>query len=355
MFRMTAYRDAIPGKDDLANYVSSHASATIAAATQFIFGMNYITGDIDDQEVFESTYGMLFSGGSFSTEEKPEGVEEPFFHGIGEFFSQDDDEVGKEIIARKLHRMSLKMLDPDAFYTFDLLEELIFYLMIEIMKGLYEQAPTRKDKEKCYNKAAQDEAETELHERFGLSQREAKKTARQMYRLFEMGLKDGEDENLFFWDDDYSYFWTQGFVDGIRLIKGAPGEHLGYGYQSACEIFSDIGIKPPIRLMGSEEGNRLFNEQALKKFREEMDRILPSLDDKTILEQVADQNGVPTEEVRENIAEIINYLWMQPVNDTQAQEDLKNAFPDGKPSVEEFIEFIAGMVKKKDDDDLPFS
>ena len=29
-------------------------------------------------------------------------------------------------------------------------------------------------------------------------------------------------------------------------------------------------------------------------------------------------------------------------------------FPDGKPSVEEFIEFIAGMVKKKDDD-LPFN
>ncbi|MBR2257235.1 MAG: hypothetical protein IJ899_07830 [Blautia sp.] len=70
--------------------------------------------------------------------------------------------------------------------------------------------------------------------------------------------------------------------------------------------------------------------------------------------QVADQNGVPTEEVRDNIGEIINYLWMQPANDTHAQVDLKIAFPDGKPSVEEFIEFIAGMVKKKDDD-LPFN
>ena len=53
--------------------------------------------------------------------------------------------------------------------------------------------------------------------------------------------------------------------------------------------------------MGSEEGNRLFNEQALKKFREEMDKILPSLDDKTMLEQVADQNGVTSEEVRDNM------------------------------------------------------
>ena len=88
MFRLTTFRDAIPGKDDLANYVSSHASATIAAASQFIFGMDYITGDIDDQEVFESTYGMLFSGGKKKKKKKPEGVEEPFFHGIGEFFSQ---------------------------------------------------------------------------------------------------------------------------------------------------------------------------------------------------------------------------------------------------------------------------
>ena len=57
---------------------------------------------------------------------------------------------------------------------------------------------------------------------------------------------------------------------------------------------------------------------------------------------------------RQKADEIINYPWMQPVNDTQAQEDLKKVFPDGKPSVEEFIEFVARMAKKIDDD-LPFS
>ena len=135
MFRLTTYPDATPGKDDLANYVSSRVSATIAVTTQFIFGINYVTGEIDAQDVFESTYNMLFSSG-FTSIQNPDEMGEPFFHGIGEFFSQEDDAVGKEILARKLHRMSQKMLDPKEFYTFDLLEELIFYLMIEIMNNL---------------------------------------------------------------------------------------------------------------------------------------------------------------------------------------------------------------------------
>ena len=262
-----------------------------------------------------------------------------------------------EIIARKLHRMSQKLLDPEEYYTFDLFEEFIFYLMTDIMKALYEQAPTRKAKENCYNKAAQDEAEAELQERFGLSKSRAKKTARQMYRIFEMGLKDDEDDNLFFWDDDYNFFWSRGFVEGIRLIKGAPGEQLGYGYQYACKIFSDIGIKPPIRLLGSEEANRLVNEMALDEFRDEMEKILSSLGEKSAVECVADQNGVSGEEIRESIEEVINNLWMQPVNDTKAQVDLKKAFPDRKPSVEEFIGYIADLIKKdpEDDEDLPFS
>ncbi|MBR2257279.1 MAG: hypothetical protein IJ899_08065 [Blautia sp.] len=357
MFRLVTYPDATPGKDDLANYVSSRASATIAAATQFIFGINYVTGDLDDQEVFESTYEMLFSSGSISTEENPDGTVEPFFQGIGEFFSQDDDAAGKEIVARKLHRMSQKLLDLEEFYTFDLFEEFIFYLMTEIMKALYEKAPTRREKENCYNRAAQDEAETELQERFGLSKTKAKKTARQMYRVFEMGLKEGEYENAFFWDADYSFFWVRGFVEGIRLIKGAPGDQLGYGYKHACEIFSDIGIKPPLRLLGSEEANRLVNEMARDEFRDEMEKILSSLGEKSVVERVADQNGVSGEEIRESIEEVINNLWMQPVNDTKAQEDLKKAFPDGKPSVEEFINYIASIVRKNavDGEDLPFS
>ncbi|MBR2259757.1 MAG: hypothetical protein IJ899_20945 [Blautia sp.] len=198
---------------------------------------------------------------------------------------------------------------------------------------------------------------TELQERFDLSEGEAKETARKIYRVFEMGLEEDEDENLFFWDDDYSFFWSKGFVEGIRLIKGAPGEQLGYGYQHACEIFSDIRIKPPLRLLGSEDANRLINEMALEEFRDAMKKSFSSLEDKSTVERVADQNGVSEEEIRESIEDVINQLWMQPVNDTEAQENLKKAFPDRKPSVEEFIDYIASIVKKNAEDggDLPFS
>ena len=72
---------------------------------------------------------------------------------------------------------------------------------------------------------------------------------------------------------------------------------------------------------------------------------------------MAEQDGADVEEVRENIEEMIDSLWMQPVNDTKVQEDLKKTFPDRKPNVEEFIDYIAEMVRKNaaDGEDLPFN
>ena len=51
------------------------------------------------------------------------------------------------------------------------------------------------------------------------------------------------------------------------------------------------------------------------------------------------------EEINESIEEMIDHLWMQPVNDTKALVNLKKAFPDGKPGVEEFIGYIAELMK----------
>ena len=72
---------------------------------------------------------------------------------------------------------------------------------------------------------------------------------------------------------------------------------------------------------------------------------------------MADQHGIDVEEVREDIEEMIDSLWMQPINDTKVQEDLKKAFQDRKPTVEEFIDYIAEMVRKNavDGEDLPFN
>ncbi|SFG70923.1 hypothetical protein [Oribacterium sp. WCC10] len=37
-----------------------------------------------------------------------------------------------------------------------------------------------------------------------------------LYLASAMLLKDSEDENLIFWDDDYDIFWNEGFIkDGI--------------------------------------------------------------------------------------------------------------------------------------------
>lgn len=52
-------------------------------------------------------------------------------------------------------------------------------------------------------------------------------------------------------------FIAYGFIDGINNIKGYMGFLRGYGYKSACEIFSDAGIKPPLMLLGTEEANKI--------------------------------------------------------------------------------------------------
>ena len=69
-----------------------------------------------------------------------------FFEGISDYFTLDtrdrwrvidgriieeDGRIGMEILCRKLERMKEKMADPDHYYTFDFLEELLFHMMTE--------------------------------------------------------------------------------------------------------------------------------------------------------------------------------------------------------------------------------
>ncbi len=40
----------------------------------------------------------------------------------------------------------------------------------------------------------------------------------------------------------------------------------GYGYDNVCEIFEDIGYRPPLMLLGSKEAAKIRNEVAKEKY-----------------------------------------------------------------------------------------
>ena len=79
--------------------------------------------------------------------------------------------------------------------------------------------------------------------------------------------------DLFFWDTDYSFFWRKGFIEGLHLIEGGIGDNDGYGYDHACEIYTDIGMKPPASLLGTKEANRITVELEKEKIREAMSEL----------------------------------------------------------------------------------
>ena len=88
-----------------------------------------------------------------------------------------------------------------------------------------------------------------------------------MYRMFEMGLKDEEDENLFFWDDDFAVIFRETFVEGIRSITNGIGAVLGYGYEDACSIFTDAGFNVPLMLTGTRAAYDVKSELAKDALR----------------------------------------------------------------------------------------
>jgi hypothetical protein len=76
-----------------------------------------------------------------------------------------------------------------------------------------------------------------------------------------------KEGNMFFWDLDSEFLFEKGFVDGIKRCAGPGGMLLGYGYEYTEEIFTDMGMKAPIRLLGSKEANRLRFEAITEEMR----------------------------------------------------------------------------------------
>ncbi|MBR2528097.1 MAG: hypothetical protein IKE58_06495 [Blautia sp.] len=340
MFRINEAGGRYELSEDCIRFLSEKASLTIAQGIELLYDFPVVGDDFSSYEKLNTMYDCFYDG--------------DFFRGIGSYFGKTDEETGKEILARKIARMHEKLLSQE-YDVFDLFEELIFHNMILFMEKLQEMGKI----EYPIDKAAERETTLTLFGRYGVLNAEARELSAAVHRLYEMGLKDDGDVNLFFWDDDYDFFWTKGFVEGIRMMKGPLGEQLGYGYQSACDIFEDIHIIPPVRLLGSEEGNRIWNEQARRQLGDQINlfanvAFAPNEDVSTI-ERVARMKGLDAKEVEKDIQEMIDILWTQPLDETVEQMGMKKYFEGRKPTVEELIRYIAGRANqiKPIDDDLP--
>ena len=270
MFQLTEYEN----DKQLFHYLSSIASQTI------LKGLNeWIVTEADVEELY-TTY--------FSEESADLGGKS-FFDGLSQFISVDtvsqgimvqmapsrmlldletgaDALVGMEFIWRKFCRMKEKMADPDKYYTFDLLEEYLFSMMIDryvLIEELMEEEDSFNLDElgeiaNLINAAKQaepelikkiGETEKELIEKYHLGAEEAASVAESICRIEKM---DVDNTELFFWDLDFAFLFEDStFVEGIRKVISGTGAYLGYRYEDICSIFSDAGINVPLLLVGS--------------------------------------------------------------------------------------------------------
>ncbi len=307
MFRLVNFDE----ESDLYGYLSGIASETIFNALD-----NWAEDDSDIKMIYEAAFedfeGFDEDLEEFQDLQDPENMENPefafdfgeadpadgirgFFDGISDYLSVDtrdrwrvidgritdeDGRIGMEIIYRKLERMKEKMADPDHYYTFDLLEELLFHYMTEYYQvNMFAEMMEEEgiDIEKLDDDTEleiQMEYETEdedmlavmqtLVEDYGLEEEEAAGLTYPVFRPELMGFDIGED-SMFFWDNDFMLFFQNGFIPGIlRMISGI-GAALGYKYDNVREIFTDIGFKAPLSLIGTETAYNLRGEVVMKQ------------------------------------------------------------------------------------------
>ena len=257
MFRLANFGESHKEEGSLYRYLSNAVSATIVEC------LNEYLEDMGKFGIFYDT----FFGDDFFSE-----ISRYIKLRAAMLITYDEDaQAGYEFTLLKMKRMREKMQDQSKFYTFDVFEERILFLMCKVMEGRVRTAKWKQSHEDI--KAKVEAAKAELREKHGLSAKRANDYSRKMYYASAMLLKEDEDDNLIFWDDDYDFYWRDGFVKGIGYLKELEGQNAGYGYQYACVIFSDIGIKPPLMLLGTEEANRLVTEVQADQFRKNMEKV----------------------------------------------------------------------------------
>ena len=315
MFRLAGYAD--DEKGELYRYLSSIASKVIYNALD-VWG-----GDIP---AIMDVYLTEFAG-------TPESVSETvFFAGISEYISQsivrsgihaavdrtrylrascgEDGRIGMELLARKIIRMKEKMADPDNYYTFDLFEEFLFAKMIDsydpaIFEG--DEDPfifttddeVKKTAERLFTEfKVGEEIEAELEED-GIGRKYADWLARTVHRLDKMSIYASEDagfDSLFFWDMDYEIAFPGTFVDGIRSLVSGTAAILGYGYKDVQEIFTDIGIKAPLLLVGTEAAFDTVGEITQERVAEVMNE-LPLFSDDFDIKKKMKEDGITEDDL----------------------------------------------------------
>ncbi|MCD7956391.1 MAG: hypothetical protein LUG93_11710 [Lachnospiraceae bacterium] len=259
MFRIVGIDENTKNEHHL--YLQQIASQTIATGLRA--GYPSEASDADFQVFLESCL--------------PEG----FFKGLAQYVGmQDDMAAGVKFVRAKVNRMLEKLSDPSQGYTFDVFEELLFVIAINWANQdiMLRKMLGEKKKNPYIDRKRQAAVAKELMDRFSYSEKDAKEMAKSLLRFDKMGLDDeDDDESLFFWDDDYAFFFSDSLIEGINGLKGFVGEQMGYGYEYTCGIFSDIGMKPPIMLLGTKEGNRIANEVAAKKYAEKMSSMMSNM------------------------------------------------------------------------------
>ena len=286
MFRLASFSD--DNIDELYAYLSSTASRVIYNALDIWGGSLPAVLDI---------YLTEFAGPPIGENETD------FFEGIAEYISSDviqpeisamvnrirkkgfeiseDGQVGMELLERKIERMKEKMEDPDNYYTFDLFEEFLFAKMLdcyspEIFAGeedpyvITSDAEVKASAEKLLNEfKIGEELEKEVGET-GIGKEYASWLARTIHRVDQMSLWASEEsgyESLYFWDADYELVFSGTFVEGIRGLVSGSAAMFGYAYKNVLDIFSDIGIKAPIRLVGTETAFNTVGEISRETMR----------------------------------------------------------------------------------------
>ena len=205
MFRLANFDDT---DTSLYNYLSSAISNTIT---------NCLNKYLENAAKYHVLYDTFFSGN--------------FFSGISKYINPEafcdsveaDAQVGFEFIQSKMERMKEKMQSQDELYTFDVFEERILFNICEADAQESRTKMGRKERELLKLKV--DEAKKILRAKYELSARDANDYARKMYFASAMPLKEDEDDNIIFWDEDYDFCWKDGFINGIEYLKSLYGQN----------------------------------------------------------------------------------------------------------------------------------